>query len=145
MKYRMTVNDQTYEVEIVDLHASPVLVMVDGERFEVLPEMVELEIAQPAPKPVNPQPRATPSNGVSSTLRNPNAIAAPIPGVIISIAVKVGEVISVGQEVCILEAMKMKNVIRANRAGRIEDIKVSVGQQVKHSDVLMTVGTEVAL
>lgn len=145
MKYRMTVNDQTYEVEIIDLHASPVLVTVDGERFEVLPEMVELEIAQPAPKPVNHQPRATPANGGSSIPRNPNAIAAPIPGVIISIAVKVGEVISVGQEVCILEAMKMKNVIRANRAGRIEDIKVSVGQQVRHSDVLMTVGTEVAL
>ncbi|MBZ0319519.1 MAG: acetyl-CoA carboxylase biotin carboxyl carrier protein subunit [Anaerolineae bacterium] len=145
MKYRMTVNDQTYEVEIIDLHASPVLVTVDGERFEVLPEMVELEIARPAPKPVNPQPRATPSNGGSSTPRNPNAIPAPIPGVIVSIAVKVGEVISVGQEVCILEAMKMKNVIRANRAGRIEDIKVSVGQQVRHSDVLMTVGTEVAL
>lgn len=145
MKYRMTVNDQTYEVEIIDLHASPVLVTVDGERFEVLPEMVELEIARPAPKPVNPQPHATPSNGSSSTLRNPNAIVAPIPGVIVSIAVKVGEVISVGQEVCILEAMKMKNVIRASRAGRIEDIKVSVGQQVKHSDVLMTVGTEVAL
>ncbi len=145
MKYLMTVNDQTYEVEIIDLHASPVLVTVDGERFEVLPEMVELEIARPAPKPVNPQPLATPSNGGSSIPRNPNAIAAPIPGVIVSIAVKVGEVISVGQEVCILEAMKMKNVIRASRAGRIEDIKVSVGQQVKHSDVLMTVGTEVAL
>jgi biotin carboxyl carrier protein len=145
MKYRMTVNDQTYEVEIVDLHASPVVVKVDGEQFEVLPEMVELEIAQPAPRPVNTQPRVTPSNGGSSSPRNPNAIAAPIPGVIVSISVKVGEVISVGQEVCILEAMKMKNVIRASRAGRIEDIKISVGQQVRHSDVLMTYETEVAL
>lgn len=148
MKYRMTVNNQTYEVEIVDLHASPAIVMVDGERFEVQPEVVESAIAQPAPKPANAnhQPRAaTPTNGGHSTPRNPNAIAAPIPGVIVSIAVKVGEVISVGQEVCILEAMKMKNVIRASRAGRIEDIKVSMGQQVKHNDVLMTVETEVAL
>lgn len=145
MKYRMTVNDQTYEVEIVDLHASPVVVKVDGERFEVLPEMVELVIPQPVPRPANSQPRMTSSNGGSSATRNPNAIVAPIPGIIVSIAVKVGEVISVGQEVCVLEAMKMKNVIRANRAGRIEDIKVSEGQQVRHSDVLMTFETEVAL
>ena len=144
MKYRITVNNQTYEVEILDLHASPAIVMVDGERFEVLPEVVEVEIAQPAPKPANTQPRATPVNRGNSSQRNPNVIAAPIPGVIDSLLVKAGDIINVGQEVCILEAMKMKNVIRAKRAGRIEDIKVNIGQQVKHNDVLMTYETEVA-
>ncbi len=144
MKYRITVNNQTYEVEILDLHASPAIVMVDGERFEVLPEVVEVEIAQPAPKAANPQPRATPVNRGSSSQRNPNVIAAPIPGVIDSLLVKVGDIVNVGQEVCILEAMKMKNVIRAKRAGRIENIKVNIGQQVKHNDVLMTYETEVA-
>ena len=144
MKYRITVNNQTYEVEILDLHASPAIVMVDGQRFEVLPEVVEVEIAQPAPKPANTQPRATPVNRGNSSQRNPNVIAAPIPGVIDSLLVKAGDIINVGQEVCILEAMKMKNVIRAKRAGRIEDIKVNIGQQVKHNDVLMTYETEVA-
>ncbi len=144
MKYRITVNNQTYEVEILDLHASPAIVMVDGERFEVLPEVVEVEIAQPTPKPANTQPHATPANRGNSSQRNPNVIAAPIPGVIESLLVRSGDIINVGQEVCILEAMKMKNVIRAKRAGRIEDIKVNIGQQVKHNDVLMTYETEVA-
>lgn len=145
MKYRITVNNQSYEVEILDLHASPVIVLVDGERFEVLPETLTAEVTAPVAKPSNNQPVVPrPSDGGASARRNPNVIAAPIPGVIDSLLVKAGEVVKVGQEVCILEAMKMKNVIRANRAGRIEDIKVSVGQLVKHSDVLMTYETEVA-
>ncbi|MBI5928294.1 MAG: biotin attachment protein [Chloroflexi bacterium] len=145
MKYRMTVNNQTYEVEIVDLHASPAIVMVDGERFEVLPEALVVEIVKPAPKPSNNHKPVAASNGNASIRRNPNVIAAPIPGVIDSVLVKAGEVVNTGQEVCVLEAMKMKNIIRASRAGRIEDIKISAGQQVKHHDVLMTFETEVAL
>jgi biotin carboxyl carrier protein len=38
----------------------------------------------------------------------------------------------------VLEAMKMKNAIRATRAGRIADIAVSVGQQVNHGDPLLS-------
>jgi biotin carboxyl carrier protein len=43
----------------------------------------------------------------------------------------------VGDELCTLEAMKMKNVIRAPRAGTIASVKVAVGQHVKHHDVLV--------
>jgi biotin carboxyl carrier protein len=65
-------------------------------------------------------------------------VRAPIPGVIASVEVKVGDTVAVGDPLCVLEAMKMKNAIRATRAGRIADIAVSVGQQVNHGDPLLS-------
>ncbi len=60
-----------------------------------------------------------------------------IPGLIFLIKVQEGEKVVPGQELCILEAMKMKNVIRAPRAGRIAAVKVNNGQQVAEGDVLV--------
>jgi biotin carboxyl carrier protein len=64
------------------------------------------------------------------------SVLAPIPGVILSIAVKPGDAVVFGQELCVLEAMKMKNQIRANRAGKIAELRVAPGEQVRHSQVL---------
>ena len=62
---------------------------------------------------------------------------APIPGVIVSIAVKPGDAVEVGQELCVLEAMKMKNAIRAPRAGTIGKILAAMGEHVQHHDLLI--------
>jgi biotin carboxyl carrier protein len=67
-------------------------------------------------------------------------VTAPIPGVIISVAVKAGESVSVGQELCVLEAMKMKNSIRANRAGKIAAVRVAPSDQVVRGTVLLEFG-----
>jgi biotin carboxyl carrier protein len=42
-----------------------------------------------------------------------------------------------GQELCVLEAMKMKNTIRASRDGEISKVHITVGQHVKHHDILV--------
>jgi biotin carboxyl carrier protein len=64
-------------------------------------------------------------------------VKAPIPGVITAILVQSGTEVSVGQELCKLEAMKMNNSIRSSRAGKIATIHVSIGQHVKHNDALI--------
>jgi biotin carboxyl carrier protein len=65
------------------------------------------------------------------------AVRAPIPGVIVSIGVQPGDEVTAGQELCVLEAMKMNNAIRASRAGQVATVYVSVGQHVKHHEVLI--------
>ena len=60
-----------------------------------------------------------------------------LPGVIVAVSVKPGDVVEHGQELCIIEAMKMKNVIRASRAGTIGAVHVTLNQHVKHHDVLL--------
>ncbi|HCU57729.1 MAG TPA: acetyl-CoA carboxylase biotin carboxyl carrier protein subunit, partial [Anaerolineaceae bacterium] len=65
-------------------------------------------------------------------------VSAPLPGVIVAILVKPGDKVSRGQELCTLEAMKMKNAIRSSREGTIASVDVAVGDQVSHGQVLMT-------
>ena len=68
-----------------------------------------------------------------------NEIKAPLPGIIVSISVKEGDRVESGQELCVLEAMKMNNPIRSTLIGRVKTIHITVGQQVQHGVPLMTI------
>jgi len=69
-----------------------------------------------------------------------NVLAAPLPGVIKSVAVKPGQRVSVGEALVVIEAMKMDNVIRARRGGVVEVIHVAEGQRVAFGDRLLGFG-----
>ena len=136
MKIKVTIADQTFEVEVGDLQARPILATIDGETFEVSPETAAAAAApaasaRPAPVAAPAASRAPAAGGGGKQ------VVAPIPGVIISITVKPGDEVKVGQELLILEAMKMKNAIRANRAGKVATILVAAGDQVRHSQPLI--------
>jgi biotin carboxyl carrier protein len=143
MKVTVTIDGQTFSVEVGDLHARPIQATVDGQTFEVWPEdAAQAEPTAPltvaaAANPAPPRPVVTaaakPTNGASAA----SAITAPIPGVIIAVAVQAGATVRAGQELCTLEAMKMNNTIRAPRDGRISGVAVSVGQSVRQRQVLM--------
>ena len=151
MKLIVKVENQSFEVEVGDIHARPIVATVDGETFEVWPEDVQLvkpsvqmgQVAAPsmAHLPGTPPPAASKAVPASSTpaasTSGAQSVLAPLPGVIVEINVKPGDVVEHGQELCIIEAMKMKNVIRASRAGTIEAVHVTMNQHVKHHDVLL--------
>lgn len=140
MKLKVKIAGRIFEVEIQDLHARPIIALVDGEPVEV---RLEEDTAETHPSPTPSAKTKPASSGPTEAPAAANAangthkVYAPIPGIIASISVQPGAVVAYGQELCVLEAMKMKNAIRASRAGRIGLIHVSVGQQVKHHDVLM--------
>ena len=148
MKYKVKVGERIFEVEINNLHSQPIIALVDGEAVEVWVE--EPQIIRLSPKPSGGQgPQAVvtslqtkalssqegkvskPDEGFQKTVR------FPIPGVIVSLSLKEGDEVAVGQELCVLEAMKMKNVIRAPRSGIVSSLRVMVGQTVKHHDILL--------
>jgi len=58
--------------------------------------------------------------------------------VIVAIEVKPGDAVKAGQPLCTLEAMKMKNVIRAGRDGTIAEVHIKVGDQVQHNQLMFT-------
>ncbi len=155
MNLKVKVGDRFFEVEVEDVRARPIRAIIEDEVFEVWPELkaaytigggihlpvsaatfppmqgttegaIPLALPQPTPKPAG--------NGAAQMGKT---VRAPIPGVITAITVHPGDEVSPGQELCKLEAMKMNNSIRANRAGKIEAINISVGQQVKHNEPLM--------
>ena len=56
---------------------------------------------------------------------------------ILSLAIRPGDLVQKGQEICVAEAMKMKNLIRSPRDGVIAQVYVSPGQNVFHNELLM--------
>jgi biotin carboxyl carrier protein len=145
MKLNIKIDGQTFAVEVGDVNKRPVRVLVDGEVFEVWPEpVVRNEVTLIDAAPVEPvvSPRFPTQPGIpqvpahSAAAGSGKAVLAPIPGLIISISAKAGDTVTFGQELCVLEAMKMKNMIRANRAGTIATVRVAAGDSVKHSQVL---------
>jgi biotin carboxyl carrier protein len=140
MKITVKINDSSYDVEVGDINARPIQATLNGETFEVWPEESVLESIAPAlitttekpgPAPATRSNPAPQSGGDTS-----KAISAPIPGVIISVSAKVGDNISPGQEVCILEAMKMKNSIKSTRTGKISTVRINPGDHVQHGQIL---------
>ena len=65
-------------------------------------------------------------------------VMSPMPGAIVSISVKEGQTVVDGQDLCVIEAMKMQNEVRSHGAGRISAIRVSVGDTVASGQVLVT-------
>jgi biotin carboxyl carrier protein len=135
MKYTVKVADTSYEVEIEDIHARPVVAHVDGQRFEVQPEnghtveVLKEEIkATTAPRVTSPSVHQV---GSSDTL------TAPLPGTVVEVFVKPGEQVEIGKIVLVIEAMKMKNSIRSTRTGKVAEIFVSAGQTVAHKQALV--------
>lgn len=137
MKYIVNVADKSYQVEIVDIHARPVLARVDGQEFEVHPEDPIKQITQQQPNELQSVQAAMPSSGSGPAT---NELTAPLPGTIIEIFVKAGDTIEAGQVILVIEAMKMKNSIRSTRAGKITDVLVYAGQTVAHKQALVRFG-----
>ena len=73
---------------------------------------------------------------VSKEGANTNLIS-PMPGRVVSIAVKDGEKVLVGEEICVIEAMKMRNILRAPQDCVVKSIKVAVGQDVTVDQLLV--------
>jgi biotin carboxyl carrier protein len=138
MKMLLKIKNESFDVEIGDLNARPILATVNGEVIEVMPEL-EAETAplKAVPQPVSTSAPVTAKPATPAPSAGGNTILAPIPGVIEAIKVREGDDVEKGQELLILEAMKMKNSIRATRAGKIARILVSVGDQVPHNQALI--------
>lgn len=122
-KFQVNVNGNTYEVEVEEVGAggfSPVVAQVP----------VATPVAAPAPKAA-PTPVAIPANATK--------VAAPMPGKIVDVKVKVGDLVKEGDLIAILEAMKMENEIFASQGGTIASVNVASGAMVEANDVIVTI------
>ncbi len=140
MKYLMKVGESIYTVEILDLQSRPIVAIVDGEQFEVWPEEGRTEpIRSPVPAASQPGTHTPAPTGAipSGVAINTRLIRAPIPGVILEVLVNQGDQVSYGQALFTIEAMKMRNSIRASRAGEVAEVFVTAGQTVNHDDRLL--------
>ncbi len=149
MKMKLSVEGKSFDVQVGDLSAKPVIVLVDGERLEVWPEeeaiaapvVAAIPVAHPSPTHHVPVPVWKPRQ-TDVLPGTENFVIAPIPGVIVSVDVKVGDKVVYGQVVCLLEAMKMRNPLRVAKPGIVTEIKVCAGQHVHYHEPLIVVTPE---
>ncbi len=138
-KLRVRVGNNWYSVEVGDLDRSPVEVIVDGESFLVevdgLPTSARRQRRGRTETPGIMVP--PPASRVNPTSAEGNVIRSPMPGRVISIMVRPGDSVSVGQEVCVVEAMKMEQSIRSPLNGLVKEVRVQPMDSVRTNDALI--------
>lgn len=143
MKYKLTVKEHTYEVDIEKINARPVVAWVDGQRFEIMPERrSQIQVKEEAGSKVASKPAGTSPLPAANPLGGGNSLTAPLPGTVVEMFVKPGEKVESGQVVLIIEAMKMKNSIRSTRGGTVGKVLANVGQSVAHKQALIEFAEE---
>ena len=122
-KIKLKINGKDYIVEVDSIDSNPVEVLVNGEEIEVYTDQLKLEVKDSIDK----KEIIKNSNKDESSGRT---FYSPMPGVIISVALKEGDQVVTGDDVCILEAMKMQQVLKADWSGIVKKVFVSSGDQI---------------
>ena len=149
--YSLKINGHNYDVQIDDVNESSTLahVVVNGVEFEVeiegakaaktskpqvAPALKSANSAMITPATAAPSPRlsaSAPSSGY--------AVKSPLPGTVLAVKVNVGDRVTTGQTLVVLEAMKMENNIDADRGGVVKEISVQQGATVMEGDNLIVI------
>ena len=142
--YRFKINGNEYNVAINSVEGKNASVTVNGTPYQV--ELDEAPAAAPvqapvaAPAPVAAAPAAAPAAPAPAAAGAGKAVTSPLPGVIIAVKVNVGDTVKAGQEVAVLEAMKMENSIEATHDGTVTAINVAKGDSVLEGAPIVTIG-----
>jgi biotin carboxyl carrier protein len=141
-QYKYTINGNKYEVTIGDITDNIATLTVNGEEYKVEMEReAEPEKKKPVVRPA--AAAASDSSAAADKAGAPankaNALKAPLPGVITDILVEVGQEVSAGDNVVVLEAMKMANNLQAEKSGKVTAICVQVGQSVMEDEALIVI------
>jgi len=145
-EYKLKINGNEYVVNVASVEDSIAEVEVNGIPFKV-------EIESPVKKQQVAAPKVNKPASVQNTVAKPTAtvvpaapslgevaISSPLPGVILEVVVKEGDVVKKGQKVMVLEAMKMENVIESSADGKVISIKINKGDSVLEGTPLIIIG-----
>ena len=121
-RFSITVNGTTYDVLVEENGAA-------APAAAAAPTAAPA--AAPAPAPAA-APAALPANGTK--------VAAPMPGSVVDVCVKTGDIVHAGDKLIVLESMKMENDIVAAQEGIISGVAVSKGDMVNAGDTLVVIG-----
>ncbi|MFI3248968.1 MAG: biotin/lipoyl-containing protein [Rikenellaceae bacterium] len=148
-EYNLKINGNDYVVTIDVNDDISAEVVVNGSAYHV--ELGNSTVKKSVPS--RPQVAAAPASHAVSNAATPvtatksapvvsgsaKPVTSPLPGVILDLKVAVGDTVSTGQTLAVLEAMKMENNIDSNFSGVVKSINVKCGDSVLEGDVLITI------
>jgi acetyl/propionyl-CoA carboxylase alpha subunit len=134
-----------YTIENARLSSSQLFFSVAGEPFVLnwvfIQETSLLLESRPQVWIIRPVGITSGNKASTNASHSGSQIKAPIPGKIIEVRVQPGDLISAGDSLVILEAMKMENHLNALHGGIVTKVLTSVGQQVKANEILIDIET----
>ena len=131
MKYKVTLNGRTYEVEV---EAGKAMLVDEYEAYAPAPAAPAAPAAAPAAPAAAPAAAAPAAPAVTAAGEPVNS---PMPGTILRVEVKDGDAVKAGQLLVVLEAMKMENEILAPKDGTVAQVVVSKGSHVETGSPLI--------
>lgn len=133
--FRIQAGGRWLRVEVADEPGRKPRLRIDGKPLEVTLGPAGSTTAAPQ------QPRhavARPSRAArAADTGSDKQVTAAMPGRIVAVSVRVGQLVADGQELCVLEAMKMEQIIRAASPGVVKAIPIKPGQTVIAGDLLV--------
>lgn len=140
-EYKYTINGNKYDVQILDVVENVATVSVNGESYSVeMEKEPEPEKKKVVVRPVaQPKPAPEVASAKPGKVNTNNALKAPLPGVVTEIKVNVGDEVSAGDTVVVLEAMKMANNLEAEKSGKVTAVLVQVGESVMEDTPLVVI------
>jgi len=124
--FHILYENKSYRTEVVDTDASTktITIKINGKKYPVqLKDKFDLLLDKMGM-----------SNAAAGKINN---IKAPMPGLIIDLKVQPGDVVKIGDQVLILEAMKMENILKSSGEGIVKNVKVKKGDRVEKGQVLV--------
>lgn len=156
--FLVKVNDKPCEAKVENVdYKAPFSVEMHEKVYKV--ELKKIDKKAPFPIKVNSVPfnvkLETPTRKILSEILEPSisfvaketiktvvekgAVTAPMAGKIVTVTVKEGDSVKLGEVLCVLEAMKMENEITATKAGLIQEVRISEGMPVSEGTVLVVI------
>ncbi len=136
-KFKIFGND--YMVNVKEADGQTLKLEVNGSEYIV--EMEKEIKATKTPTLVRSQPKAieSPTQNTLATKSSTRRITAPLPGVILEMHMKEGDVVKTGDLLMVMEAMKMENNILAEQSGTVKKVNVRKGDAVLQGDMLIEI------
>lgn len=137
--YSFKIGGKAYNVSVNSVEGNIAKVNVNGKDYEV-----EMENAPAAPVAAPAAPAApvaaAPAPAAAAAPAGGKDVISPLPGVILSINVTLGQKVKAGDKVAVLEAMKMENDIEAEVSGTVTAILVQKGDSVLEGAPIVKIG-----
>ena len=123
--YHMTLDNKSYTIKVLDKNTSTgnLTVLINGRTISTTLQ--------------NKLAKLLKSMGMESGKRKLKELKAPMPGLVLNVLIQVGDEVTEGQELIILEAMKMENAIKSPQDGIIQSIAVQNQDKVEKNQILI--------
>ncbi len=121
--YSLLIGGRSYEIDLLRMEDA-LMVLVDGQPFRV-----EIQEEQ--------ERRLRAAAGKGEVKTGKRTVAAPMPGKVVRLLVRPGDVVRPGDGIIVVEAMKMENELKAVAAGTVKEVRVVEGKAVSAGEILV--------